>query len=60
MIERKFLFKKIIYFSFKDISLGLMLFSNKDFVYGTKGRVTGIEINIIFLHIKLGIIKYGF
>ena len=60
MREGKFLFKKLIYFSYKDISLGFGLFSNKEPIYGTKGRVTGIKIDIIFLHIMLGIIRHGF
>ena len=53
-------FRHIIYFSFKDISLGFMLASNREIVYGPVGRVYFIEINIIFIHIKLGIVRSGF
>lgn len=52
-------FQKNIYFSFKDISFGIMLFNNKELIYGLKGRVIGLEINLIFVHIKAAFIKSG-
>jgi hypothetical protein len=52
-------FKNISYISFKDISLGIMIGSNKDILYGLLGRVWFIEINILFIHIKVGIIRAG-
>lgn len=53
-------FRSHIYFSIKDISLGINIFSNKELVYGTKGRITGIEINLILFHFKIGIVRSGF
>lgn len=47
------------YISFKDISLGLMIASNKEIIYGLMGRVWFIELNLLFIHIKLGIIRSG-
>lgn len=52
-------FRKNIYFSFKDISLGIMLFNNKGLIYGLKGRTIGFELNLIFIHIKIGFIRSG-
>lgn len=52
--------RKRIYFSLKDISLGMIIFSERGPIYGTKGRVTGIDINIIFFHFKVGIVRSGF
>ena len=56
----RYTFKKIINFSIKNISIGIMLFSNKEVVYGGKGRVTGIEINLLILHFKIAIVRSGF
>lgn len=47
------------YISFKDISLGFMIASNKEIVYGLMGRIWFIELNLLFIHIKLGIIRSG-
>ena len=56
----KHCFKKNIYLSLKDIATGIVIGSFQEPVYGTAGRTTMIEIHIIFLHIKLGIIRSGF
>ncbi len=56
----KYHFESYIYFSIKDISLGINIFSDKRLVYGTKGRVTGIEVNLLFFHFKIGIVRSGF
>ena len=53
-------FEKSIYFSLKDISLGINIFSNKELVWGLKGRMFGISINLIIFHFKIGIIRSGF
>jgi hypothetical protein len=37
-----------------------MIGSIKDLVRGTAGRVWFIETNLLFIHIKLGIIRSGF
>ena len=52
--------KSRIYFSLKDISLGINIFTNRDIVYGTKGRTSGIEINLIIFHFKIGVVRSGF
>ena len=52
-------FIKRIYCSFKDISLGIMIGSAKEPVYGLLGRAWLIELNLIFIHIKLGIVRSG-
>lgn len=52
-------FIKRIYCSLKDISLGIMIGSAKEPVYGLLGRVWLIELNLIFIHIKLGIVRRG-
>lgn len=52
-------FKNASYMSIKDISLGVMLGSNKELVYGLLGRVWFIEINLLFIHFKVGIIRSG-
>ena len=46
--------------NFKNISLGIMIGSIEDILRGTAGRVWYIEINLLFIHIKLGIIRGGF
>jgi hypothetical protein len=56
----EYYFKNASYISFKDISLGIMIGSIKDLVRGTAGRVWFIETNLLFIHIKLGIIRSGF
>ena len=57
MVEYRF--KNISYVSLKDISLGIMIGSNKDILYGLLGRVWFIEINLLFIHFKVGIIRAG-
>ena len=60
LIDEVYKFKSNIYLSFKDISIGIMIYSNREPIYGTAGRITGIEINIVFIHIKFGMIRHGF
>lgn len=55
----KYHFRSFNYISYKDISLGIMLASNRNIIYGLKGREYFIEINLLFIHIKLGIIRSG-
>lgn len=55
----RYTFRKNIYFSLKDISLGIMIASNKELLYGLLGRISFIELNLIFIHIKLGFIRSG-
>ena len=55
----KYHFRSNSYISYKDISLGIMIASNKNLIYGLKGREYFIEINLIFIHIKLGFIRSG-
>jgi hypothetical protein len=52
-------FKNVSYISFKDISLGIMIGTIQDLLHGIYGRDYFIEINILFIHIKLGIIRGG-
>jgi len=52
-------FTKRIYCSLKDISLGIMIGSTKELIYGLLGRLWFIELNLIFIHIKLGIVRSG-
>ena len=52
-------FTKRIYCSLKDVSLGIMIGSNKELIYGLLGRLWFIELNLIFIHIKFGIIRSG-
>ena len=56
----KYKFTKNIFVGLKDIAIGIVIGSFQEPVYGTAGRTTMIEIHIIFLHIKLGIIRSGF
>lgn len=55
----KYHFRSNSYISCKDISFGIMIASNKELIYGLKGRLYFIEINLIFIHIKLGFIRCG-
>lgn len=55
----RYTFRKRIYFSLKDISLGIMIANNKELMYGLLGRISFIELNLIFIHIKLGFIRSG-
>lgn len=52
-------FKNNTYFGFKNISLEIMLFNDKNILYGLKGREIGFELNLIFIHIKIGFIRSG-
>lgn len=56
----EYYFKNASYISLKDISLGIMIGSIEDLIRGPVGRVWFIEINLLFIHIKLGIIRGGF
>lgn len=55
----RYKFTKRIYCSLKDISLGIMIESTKELIYGLLGRLWFIELNLIFIHIKFGIIRSG-
>lgn len=52
-------FKTRIKINSEDISLGIMLFNDKNILYGLKGREIGFELNLIFIHIKIGFIRAG-
>lgn len=55
----RYTFRKNLYFSLKDISLGIMIANNKELLYGLLGRICFIELNLIFIHIKFGFIRSG-
>jgi hypothetical protein len=55
----KYHFRTHNYISLKDISLGIMIATNRNLVYGLKGREYFFEINLLFIHIKIGIIRDG-
>jgi hypothetical protein len=55
----KYHFRSNSYISYKDVSLGIMIGSNKNLIYGLKGREYFIEVNLLFIHIKLGFIRSG-
>lgn len=52
-------FKNRIYFSFRDITLGIMIGTNEELVYGLFGRIWFLEINLLFIHFKIGIVRHG-
>ena len=56
-IKYKWNFEK--YVSIKNITLGFMIGSKQNFVYGLLGRNWFIELNLIFIHLKLELIRLG-
>lgn len=55
----KYYFKPFIYFSIKDILLGLVIGTTKELRYGLLGRKWYIELHLIFIHIYIELIRAG-
>lgn len=49
--------EKGIYFNKDDIGIGIKICSNKELIYGIKGRISGIAIDLLFLHMYFYIIR---